>query len=44
MEVVLLRHGISLDSIKSMDEIEVNEYLTILGIFDEMEQQQMSQK
>ena len=42
MEIYLLRKGISLDNIRSMSEEEVQEYFTILGVIDELEEERIS--
>jgi hypothetical protein len=40
-EVYMLRHNISLESIRQMSEQEASEYVQILGVFDELESEQM---
>jgi hypothetical protein len=44
IEVYMLRKGLSLASIKDMSEVEVSEYLAILNMFDELEQEQMNKR
>jgi hypothetical protein len=43
IEVILMKSGISLSTIKEMSEIEVMEYTTILGAMNEIEVEKMEQ-
>lgn len=43
-EVVLLKSGIPLSTIKEMTEKEVNEYLSILGVMNELEKEEAEAK
>jgi hypothetical protein len=43
-EVYVLKHGVTLDSIKQMSEDEMMEYIIILGAFDEIEKDHMEKK
>ncbi len=41
MEIYLLKHNINLESIKQMSEDDVMQYIQILQVFDEIEQEQL---
>jgi hypothetical protein len=44
IDAYLLKHGVSMESIKQMSDREVGEYLSIFNVLDEMESEQMQVK